>query len=301
MLEMANNSPPASSTSNATGNAGRSHGLGSLREYGSGTGWGTLNPVEIWRYRELIAILVVRDLKVRYRQALIGVAWVLAQPIATTLTIALLFPSFSAVTTGDRMPYALFVLPGVILYNLFSSIVSHGTQSLAYNQALITKIYFPRVILLIVNVVTSLCDFVVAAAMLGIALVIYQVPLAPTAFAAPLFVALAVLAGLAIALWTSALNAIYRDTGLAVPFLLQLGLFASPVMYATQNIATDHYRVVVECNAMSLAITGFRACLYGQAGIGVREALLGGAALLAVFLSGLWYFHRVERYLADRI
>lgn len=296
------NPVPSTVAERASGEGvGSGRGAIGLVEFGASSLWRTFSPSEIWRFRELIVMLVVRDLTVRYRQAMIGVAWVLAQPLATTTTIALLLPSIGSGKAAYGVPFPIFVLQGIVLYGLFNSIVSSGTQTLVYNHNLVTKIYFPRIVLLIVNLATALCDFAVAAIMLAVAMAIYQTPVSWLTLGAPAFVLLAVLCGLAIALWTSALNAIYRDTGLAVPFLLQLGMFASPVMYATQEVAASRYRLLLECNAMSLAINGFRYTLSGVGGVTLREAIVGVTSLLVVLLSGLWYFNRVERYLADRI
>ena len=274
---------------------------GRLIEFGAIGVWRTVALAEIWRFRGLIAMLVVRDLTVRYRQAFIGVAWVLAQPLATTTMISLLLPSIGSGKAAYGVPFPVFVLQGIVLYGLFHSIVSSGTQTLVYNHNLVTKIYFPRIVLLIVNLVTALCDFAVAASLLALAMVFYRTPVSWMTLATPAFVLVAALCGLAVALWTSALNAIYRDTGLAVPFLLQLGMFASPVMYSTQEVSASRFQLLLELNAMSFAINGFRYTLSGSGGITLREAVVGCFSLLVALVGGLWYFNRVERHLADRI
>ena len=245
-------------------------------------------------------MLAVRDLKVKYRQAVIGVAWSVIQPLATALIFVLLFGLLGNTPAAGGIPYGVFVLPGVVLWQLFAGSVSQMTGCLVANQNLIGKVYFPRLVLPIAVIIAALVDFAVGLGVVGAVLAIYGVVPAWTLVFAPIFVLLGLVSALAVGAWTSALNAIYRDTGFAVPFALQIGFFVSPVVYATDVLIPERWRPLVALNPMTGAVDGFRWALFGGP-FPTLTVLLGVIAATVVLLSGLWYFRRVEGYLADRI
>lgn len=275
-------------------------GVDGLEYFGPSSGWRLLDLRELWRFRELIWILAYRDLKVRYRQAVVGVAWVVLQPLATALVFVLLFGLLGKTPDVGGIPYGVFVLPGVVLWQLFANIVGQGTMCLVVNQILIGKVYFPRIALPLSVAVTALVDFAVGAVVVAVVMAAYGDVPGWQVVLAPVFVLLGLIAAIALALWTSALNAIYRDTGYAVPFLLQMGMFVSPVVYSTVLIPA-RWKPVLELNPMTGVIEGFRWSLFGSGSFPAEPLLIGSAATAVVFLTGLWYFRRVEGYLADRI
>ncbi|QJX00485.1 ABC transporter permease [Frigoriglobus tundricola] len=271
-----------------------------LQYHGAVARWRLLDLRELWRYRDLLGMLAVRDLKVKYRQAVIGVAWSVIQPLATALIFVLLFGLLGNTPAAGGVPYGVFVLPGVVLWQLFAGSVGQMTGCLVANQNLIGKVYFPRLVLPLAVLVAALVDFAVGLAVVGGVFAVYGVVPAWTLVFAPLFVLLGSVSALAVGAWMSALNAIYRDTGFAVPFALQIGFFLSPVVYATDVLIPERWRPLVALNPMTGAVDGFRWALFGGP-FPTLTVLLGAGAAAVVLVSGLWYFRRVEGYLADRI
>jgi lipopolysaccharide transport system permease protein len=271
-----------------------------LQYYGPTPLWQLLDVREFWRFRDLLWVLAVRDLKVKYRQAVVGVAWVVLQPLGMSLVFVVLFGLLGHNPATGAVPYGVFVLPGVLLWQLFAGTVAQATGSLVANQNLIGKVFFPRLILPAAAAVAALVDFAVGLVVVAVVLAAYGIAPDGTLVFAPLFVALALLVALAVGAWTSALNAIYRDTGFAVPFALQLGMFLSPVVYATDVLIPERWRPLLALNPMTGALDGFRWSLFGGP-FPVLTVGLGVATTAVVLLSGLWYFRRVEGYLADRI
>ncbi len=293
--------PPQGSTAALPASGARAGGTDpELQYHGAVARWRLLDLRELWRFRDLLWMLAVRDLKVKYRQAVIGVAWSVIQPLATALIFVLLFGLMGNTPAAGGLPYGVFVLPGVVLWQLFAGSVSQMTGCLVANQNLIGKVYFPRLVLPLAVATAALVDFAVGLAVVGVVLAIYGVVPAGTIVFAPLFVAFGLVTALAIGAWTSALNAIYRDTGFAVPFALQIGFFVSPVIYATDVLIPERWRPLVALNPMTGAVDGFRWALFGGP-FPALTVLLGCVTATVVLLSGLWYFRRVEGYLADRI
>jgi lipopolysaccharide transport system permease protein len=269
--------------------------------YGTGPQWRLVNLRELWRHRDLLWTLAVRDLKVRYRQTLIGVAWAVLQPLATSLMFVLLFGLLGRVPATGDVPYGLFVLPGMLIWLLFAGVLTQATGSLVTNQQLIGKVFFPRLILPLAAAAPPLADFLVGVGVLAVVLVYYGFGPPWTAVALPAFVLLGLLAAVASGVWVSALNAIYRDVGFVVPFALQVGFFLSPVVYDTGTLIPGRWRPFLAANPLTGALEGARWALLGQ-GEFPTDTVLASVAVTAVLLvSGLVYFRRVEGYLADRI
>jgi lipopolysaccharide transport system permease protein len=245
--------------------------------------------------------LAVRDLKVRYRQTLIGVAWAVLQPLAASLMFVLLFGLLGRVPAAEGIPYGLFVLPGMLIWQLFAGVLTQATGSLVTNQQLIGKVFFPRLILPLAAAAPPLADFIVGLGVLAVVLVYYGFVPPVTVVALPAFILLGLLAALAAGVWASALNAIYRDVGFVVPFALQVGFFLSPVVYDTGTLIPDRWRPFLAANPLTGALEGARWALLGR-GEFPTETVLASVAVTAVLLvGGLVYFRRVEGYLADRI
>lgn len=276
-------------------------GAGEMEYFGPSPRWRLVNLRDVWRRRELLWMLAVRDLKVRYRQTLVGVAWVALQPVVSALIFVVLFGLLGRQPTEQGVPYVVVALCGVLLWQLFAAIVGQAAGSLVTHQNLIGKVYFPRILLPLTPVLPNLVDFAIGFVVLLAVMFFKDVVPGWTVLAAPAFVLLAVLAALAVGVWASALNAIYRDTGYAVHFLLQVGFFVSPVIYASTALVPEHWRVWLDLNPMVGAIEGFRWAMIGHGSLPVRALLMALAVTAVVLLTGLVYFRRVEGYLADRI
>lgn len=268
--------------------------------YGPGEFWGLVDFGELWRHRELLAMLFLRELKIRYRQAMVGVAWVVIQPLSSSLVYVLLFGLLGKTPSPEGVAYGVFLLPGILVWQLFAGIVTSSTQCLVANQQLIGKVYFPRLLLPLAAAGTSFVDFLIGLGVLGLVMVFYQVSPTGVVLFVPAFALMAVLAGLAVGVWTSALNAIYRDVGLLVPFLLQLGFFVTPVVYSANSIIPPAWQPFLFLNPMTGVTEGFRWAILGI-GPPPLSSLTSLVMITVIFLSGLVYFRRVDGYLADRI
>lgn len=270
-------------------------------------GWGSLEWAELWRYRELLGFLALRDLRVRYKQSLLGVGWALLQPLLTMAAFTLLF---SAVFGRDRLPapegvpYAISTYCALVPWQLFASALAGSSNSLVNNQALVTKVYFPRLIAPLAPILTALVDFAIAFAVLIAMMLAVGLPIGWTAFALPLFAALAVAAAFAVSVWLAALNALYRDVRHALPFLVQVWMFASPVVYTTASVMQgqpDWLRRLYAANPMAGVIEGFRWALLGGDAPAPVELAISVGVVAGVGYAGLHFFRAMERRLADWI
>ena len=221
-----------------------------------------LNLRDLWAYRELLYFLTLRDIKVRYKQTLLGAAWVIIQPLMIMLIFTLIFSRFARLDTKD-IPYPLFAYSGLLLWTFFANAVTSGTYSLINNSHLVTKVYFPRVFIPMASVGAGLVDFAIAFLLL-IALAFYfKLQLSWMLLLLPLFVLLAAVLALATGILVSALTVKYRDLRHALPFIMQFWMFASPVIYPT-SIVPENWRWILLINPMTGVIEGFRAALTGQ-------------------------------------
>jgi len=262
------------------------------------TGWIRLDLRELWRYRDLGYFLVWRDLKVRYRQTLFGAGWAILQPVLLMAVFSLSIGRIAGIGPSN-IPYPLFALAGLVPWILFSQSVGAAANSLVTNQNLVTKVYFPRLLLPLSAAASFLLDFFVAAAILVGATVITGrfTPLA--LIWVPVLGLLTCVAALAAGLWLAAINVRYRDVRYAIPFLIQLWLFASPVAYSSELIPSE-LRGVFLLNPMTGVIETFRWAVLGAAQPDVA-ILISVAASLAILAGGLAYFRRVEQTFADTI
>lgn len=252
---------------------------------------------ELWDYRELLYFFVWRDVKVRYKQTVLGAAWAIIQPFFTMLAFTLFFGRLGGMPSQGA-PYPLFYFVALVPWTYFANAMTQATNTMIENQRVITKVYFPRLSLPISAVVSALVDFALSFVFLVGMLVWFGVAPSAAVLLLPLFLFLAILAALAAGLWLSALNARYRDIRYTVPFLVQFGLFASPVAYPS-SIVPEHLRWLYGLNPMAGVIDGFRWALLGTP---APSAALLAASTLAVLLllgGGLVYFNRVEGTLAD--
>jgi homopolymeric O-antigen transport system permease protein len=261
-------------------------------------GWIGLGAVELWKHRDLAYILVWRDLKVRYKQTAFGAAWAVLQPVALMLVFSAFLGRIQGIgATG--VPYPLFALSGLVPWTLFSQSLNGASGSLVNSQNLISKVYFPRLLLPLSAVASFVVDFLIASVVLVIAMLLFgRVP--PATFLwVPILGLFAVVVALAVGLWLAAINVRYRDVKYAVPFVIQLWLFASPVAYSSALVPPG-LRTLFSLNPMTGVIDGFRWATLG----GPRPDItivISAAATLAILVGGLAYFRRVERTFADTI
>ena len=262
-------------------------------------GWQPIDFADLWRYRELLWILALRDIKVRYKQTALGAAWAVIQPFMLMIGFTLL-ASLSGRSQGpiQGVPQPIFFFTGLIIWQLFATAMSTASNSLVGNQNLITKIYFPRLVMPIAAVITGLVDFLIAAVLLAVLMVIYRVPTVPQLLLAPFFVGLAFFAALAVGLWMSALNVEYRDVRYVIPFVVQFGLFITPLYVATDEVNKQWKRVMFGLNPMSGVVEGFRWCVYGRPTPGPM-LLVSTLSTVVLLIGGLFYFRRMEKTFAD--
>lgn len=261
-------------------------------------GWVGLGARELWQHRDLGLFLIWRDLKVRYKQTFFGVAWALLQPVLMMAVFTIFLGQVQGIAPAG-VPYPLFALAGLVPWTLFSQSLIGASNSLVNSQNLISKVYFPRLLLPIAGVGSFVVDFLVALALLLVVTPLFGFPLTITILWLPLFALLAVFAALAVGTWLAAINAKYRDVRHAVPFLVQIWLFASPVAYSI-TLVPENLRPWLALNPMTGVIVGFRWALLG--GDRPDAAIFASAAATVVILIlGIAYFRRVERFFADMI
>jgi lipopolysaccharide transport system permease protein len=261
--------------------------------------WAPLDLRALWNYRELLHFLAWRDVKVRYKQAVLGGLWAIIQPVLMAVVFTV-FLSRVAGIRSDGVPYPLFVYSGLIIWQMFSLSLSQASGSIVSSASLITKVYFPRLVIPLSSILVSLVDAAIASTILMAMLVYYHVPITPAIVTLPLFLLLAILAALAISCWSSALNVQYRDVRWIIPFVIQAWLFATPVMYPS-SLVPDAWRPLFGLNPMVGAVEGFRWALLGQEPPSLPMLAVSSAATLIVLIGGLYYFRGVEQSFADTI
>src|SRR5215510_1713249 len=251
----------------------------------------------IWDYRELLYFLVWRDLKVHYRQTVIGAGWVILQPLMTMVIFTIIFSRFAQIPS-DGLPYPVFVYSALLPWNLFAASLNRGTSSVVGNAQLVSKIYFPRLILPLSGVLSPLVDFAIAFLILVGMMIWYRTLPNWGIFVLPLFLFLAILTALAVGLWLSALNVRYRDVSHAIPFVTQVWMFASPVAYPI-SVVPEKWRLLYSLNPMSGVIEGFRWALLGGQGPDFGLIVISSVMVLVLLFPGIVYFKYTERTFAD--
>ena len=259
--------------------------------------WSLPNLAELWAHRDLVYFLTWRDVVVRYRQAALGVAWAVIQPVTSMVVFSVVFGGLAKLPSGG-IPYPLLALAALLPWNLFSGGVQRASTSLVGNSALLTKVYMPKLVIPLSAVLGGLVDFAVSVAVLAFMLLYYRASVTWTVLWVPALVALATTSALAVGLWLSAVNVQYRDVQQAIPFLLQIWLYVSPVAYSAKVVPAGPWRVLYMLNPMVGVIEGFRWALFGgdSPGLSVVVSIVVTAFVLA---SGLFYFKRTESSFAD--
>ena len=258
-------------------------------------GWDFFPVREVWAYRELMYFLVWRDVKLRYKQTALGVLWVALQPIALATMFTIVFSRFLSVPSAG-LPYPAFVLAGLVPWQFFAAALGRSSSSLVANEHLLTKIYFPRIMIPLASVLTASIDMLFTLAVLGAVLIYYGIGLPTVALFLPLLVALLLAAAMGIGFLLSALNVRYRDIQAIVPFLTQIWLFATPIAYAATLVPAD-WRWLYDLNPMVGIVDGFRWALTGGS---FPSSLFSSVAVITVLgIVSIVYFRRAERQFAD--
>src|SRR5262245_13393416 len=270
----------------------REHPLVCIRPSGK---WSALNLRDLWSYRELLYFLIWRDVKVRYKQTLLGAAWAIIQPLFAMLIFTLFFGRLAGVPS-DGIPYPLFAFAGLLPWTFFSNAVTASGNSLVGSSHLITKVYFPRIIIPAAAVLAGLVDFGIAFVILGGMMAYYRVPLTWSLLMLPILIALTVLIAMGVGMWTSALNVKYRDVRHALPFVIQLWMFGTPIIYPL-SIVPVRWRWALAINPLTGLIESYRTSLFGR-GLNWRMLAISIVVTLAVLVCSALVFRRMEKNFA---
>jgi lipopolysaccharide transport system permease protein len=262
-------------------------------------GWAALNLGELWLYRELIYFMTWRDLKVRYKQTVLGAAWAILQPFLSMVVFSVFFGRWLGVPSGD-VPYPVFSYTALLPWGLFSKAIADAGRSLVTNRAMITKVYFPRLTIPLASVLAGIVDFLIAFVVLLGMMWYYDLELTSKMLTLPFFLLLALIASLGVGLWLSAMNVFYRDIGYIIPFLTQIWFYLSPIVYATSTVP-EKLQPIYALNPMVGVIDGFRWALLGQEPAPGPLLIISSAVAVILLVSGVIYFRRVERTFADMV
>jgi lipopolysaccharide transport system permease protein len=259
-------------------------------------GWTSIGFRELWDYRELLYFLTLRDIKVRYKQTALGAAWAIIQPVFMMVVFSLFFGRLAKIPS-DGIPYPIFTFCALLPWQLFAHALTESSNSLVANERLITKVYFPRLVVPMAAVLGGLVDFAVAFVILLAMMFYYGIVPTWAIVTLPAFILLAIMTALGVGLWLSALNVQYRDVRYTINFLIQFWLFATPVAYPS-SIVPERWRVLYGLNPMAGVVEGFRWALLGNKPPGAMLAV-SVAVVIAILIGGLYYFRRMEQQFAD--
>lgn len=263
-------------------------------------GWTALNLGDLWRYRELIYFMTWRDLKVRYKQTLLGASWAVLKPFMTMVVFSIFFGNLAGVPS-DGLPYPIFAYTALLPWELFATALQVASRSLVVNSHMITKVYFPRMILPLSSILAGVVDFAVAFLVLLGLMAFYGISPTGAVWTLPLFLLLTLVTALGIGLWLSALNVLYRDIGYITPFMTQFWLFVTPIAYPA-SLVPEQWRLLYAINPMTGVVEGFRWAMLGTQQSAPTPMLAVSAAIaLLLLVSGLFFFRRMERQFADMV
>jgi lipopolysaccharide transport system permease protein len=263
-------------------------------------GLGALNLRDLWLYRELIFFLTWRDVKVRYKQTVLGASWAVLQPVLQMVVFTLIFGNLANLGS-EGVQRELFYFTAILPWSLFSKALTDAGRSLVTNRNMITKVYFPRLVIPLSSVLAGVVDFGIAFVVLLGLMAYFWASLTWSALALPFFLVLALVSALGVSLWLSALNVIYRDVGQVLPFLSQLWFFITPIVYSSREITSDTWRQIYALNPMVGVVDGFRWALLGAGNPPGPMLAISCVVSVLVLVSGLFYFRRMERTFADEI
>lgn len=260
-------------------------------------GWMPINLRELWEYRELLFFLVWRDIKVRYKQTAFGAVWAILQPFLTMVVFSIFFGRLAGVPS-DGIPYPVFTFTALLPWQLFSYALIESSNSLVANERLITKVYFPRLVIPLSAVLAGLVDFSIAFGVLVVMMLFWGIVPTVAIFTLPFFILLVIATALAVGLWLSALNVQYRDVRYMLPFLSQFWLFATPIAYPS-SLIPEPWRALYGLNPMAGVVEGFRWALLGTTSNTTSLLIVSMVIVTVLLVSGLAYFRRMERTFAD--
>lgn len=267
------------------------------------SGWFSFQLGALWQYRELLYFLVWRDIKVRYKQTALGVTWVILQPVVSMVVFTFLFGNLLGVPSGE-VPYAIFSYAALLPWNYFASSINKSSTSLVMNTNLVTKVYFPRMVIPISSVLSGLIDFGIGFLVLIGLMFYFKIPLTWSILLLPAFLFLAMLTALGFGFWLSALNVRYRDINYLVPFIIQIWMYLTPVIYSV-TLIPEQYQFLLALNPMTAVVGGFRWALLGPTLANAQAPgniiLFSFVISLLVLISGAVFFRRTERTFADVI
>jgi len=262
-------------------------------------GWVAIDFAELWQYRELLVFFAVRDIKVRYKQTLLGAAWAILQPVMTMVVFSIFFGKLAGVPSDD-LPYPVFSFCGLLPWQLFAFALTQSSNSLVNNAHVLTKVYFPRLIIPFASVIVGLIDFIIAFVVLVGIMLYYNIIPGWALLTLPLFVVLTIAAALSVGLWLSALNVKYRDVRYTISFLTQFWLFVTPVAYSS-SLVPPKWQAVYAINPMAGVVEGFRWALLGKSVPPTAMLIVSIAATVILLAGGLFYFARIEKTFPDII
>ena len=260
-------------------------------------GWRAINFAELWQYRELLVFYAIRDIKVRYKQTLLGAAWAVLQPVLTMVVFSIFFGRLAGVPS-DGIPYPVFSFCALLPWQLFAFALTQSSNSLVQDAQVLTKVYFPRLIIPFGSVIAGLVDFAIAFVVLIGMMLYFDIVPGPAVLTLPLFILLALAAALAVGLWLSALNVKYRDVRYTTPFLAQFWLFITPVAYSSSLVPVQ-WQAIYAINPMVGVVEGFRWALLGKTAPPTAMLIVSAAATGILLTGGLFYFRRMEKSFAD--
>lgn len=271
--------------------------VGPVTEIAASRGWVSLRLGELWEYRELLYFLTWRDIKVRYKQTVLGAAWAILQPFLTMVVFSLFFGNLAKISS-DNIPYPIFSYTGLVPWTFFAYGLAQSSNSLVGNASLIKKVFFPRLVVPIASVLSGLVDFALAFVVLLGMMVVYNIWPTANIIWLPLLLLLSFITALGVGLWLSALNVEYRDIRYIVPFLTQFWMFISPVVYPS-SLLHEPWRTIYGLNPMVGVLEGFRWALLGSATAPGPMIVLSAVVSILLLVTGAFYFRRMERNFAD--
>ncbi len=269
-------------------------------------GWISLNLKDIWRFRELAYFLTWRDIKVRYKQTILGAAWAIIQPLMQMVVFTFLFNRIGKISTGE-IPPQLFSFAALLPWNLFQKALQDASRSLVSNRNMITKVYFPRMLVPFSTILSGIVDFAIGFVILVAMMAFFGFPISTAIWSVPLFLILGLVTALGIGLWLSAINLHYRDVGYFLPFLTQIWMFLTPIAYPLTEVTetllggSEKLLFIFYLNPMVAVVEGFRSTLLGTALPGWDVIGIGVGVSILLLVSGLYYFRRMERTFADMV
>ncbi len=264
------------------------------------SGWVPLDLKDLWRYRELVFFMTWRDLTVRYKQTLLGASWAVLRPFLTMVVFSIFFGGLAKVPS-DGVPYPIFSFTALLPWELFVTALTVASRSLVVNSNMITKVYFPRIILPMSSILAGVVDFAIASVVMVGMMIYYQFTPTANLWVLPLLLVLTLVAAIGVSLWLSAMNVLYRDVGYVTPFLQQLWLYITPIAYPA-SLVPEQWRLLYALNPMTGVVEGFRWALLGTTQSAPVSLLVTSVIVsIVILISGLFYFRRMERLFADMV